>query len=222
MRFLLALSALLLLAAAAPRQGLDWTTQAQPTATGYLIGNPNARVKLVEYGSYTCSHCAAFANESEAELKGRMIRTGSISLEYRHFFFNALDLGVAVLARCTGPRRFAATTAFIYRTQDDWLARGQQFQETNGARLNMYLPIARLRALVDGSGLTAAVVARGLTPAAVDACFADQAAIDRLTAGMNALPAGVTGTPTFFLNGRLIAHVTWADLAPQLRAALAR
>lgn len=218
---LLVLLAALLLTAAAPRRPLDWTTVARPTPAGYLIGNPNARVKLVEYASYTCPHCAAFANESAAELKDRMIRGGTASLEFRHFIFNPLDLGVVVLARCTGPRRFAATTAFIYKTQDDWLARGEQFAQTNAARLALYPPLGRMRALVDGSGLTAAIVARGLSPTAVDACFADEAAVDRLTAMMDKLPAGVTGTPTFFLNGRP-ARGPWATLAPQLRAALAR
>ena len=218
---LLVLLAALLLAAAAPRPARDWTTVARPTPAGYLIGNPNARVKLVEYASYTCPHCAAFANESAPEFKERMIRAGTTSLEFRHFFFNPLDLGVAVLARCTGPRRFAATTAFVFRTQDDWLARGQQFAQSNAARLELYPPLGRMRALVDGSGLTAAIVAQGLTPAAVDACFADEAEVNRLTAMMNKLPAGVTGTPTFFLDGRPIRG-TWADLAPKLRAALAR
>ena len=66
----------------------------------------------------TCPHCAHFSAESAPVLKDRWIKSGQVSLEFRHFAFNALDLGAVVLARCTGPARFAATTAFIYQTQD--------------------------------------------------------------------------------------------------------
>ena len=220
MRLLLALFALVTLAASPAR---DWTTVATKTPAGaYVIGNPKARVKLVEYASLTCPHCAVFSAESAPVLKERWIRSGQVSLEFRHFVFNPLDLAAVVLARCTGPARFAVTTAFIFQTQAQWIPRGLQFQQANGQRLAMYPPLGRLRALADGSGLTEAVTARGLALAAVDACFADAAEVDRITAMTADVPAGVDSTPTFFVNGRLVAHVTWAQLEPQLRAAGAR
>ena len=220
MRLLFALVALLTLSAAPAR---DWTTFAAKAPSGaFVIGNPGARVKLVEYASMTCPHCAAFNAESAPVLKERMIRLGQVSLEFRHFVFNPLDLGAVILARCTGPARFAATTAYIFASQAQWIPRGQQFQQANGQRLAMYPALAQLRALTDGSGLTDAVVARGLSPAAVDACFADQAEVDRITAMSTHLPAGVDSTPSFFVNGRLVARVGWAGLEPQLRAAGAR
>lgn len=220
MRLLPALFALLTLAAAPAR---DWTTVASKTPAGaYVIGNPAARVKLIEYASMTCPHCAAFSAESAPVLKERMIRSGQVSLEFRHFVFNPLDLAAVILARCTGPSRFAATTAFLFATQDGWIGRGQQFSQANGRRLAMYPAAAQLRALADGAGLTDAVVARGLAPAAVDACFADAADIDKVTAMSAKLPPGVDSTPTFFVNGRLVAHVGWQQLLPQLRAAGAR
>lgn len=225
MRLLLGFLALLTLAAASPQKsaGRDWTTVATKTPSGaYLIGNPAARVKLVEYASLTCPHCAHFQAESAPVLKERFIRSGQVSLEFRHFVFNALDLGAVVLARCGGPARFADTTAFIYGTQAQWLVRGQQFQQANGQRLAMYPALAQVRALVDGAGLTEAIVARGLSPAAIDACFADQAEVDRITAMAAHPPAGVDSTPSFFVNGQLVAHVGWAGLEPKLRAAGAR
>ena len=218
MRGFLALLALPALVAAAPVQR-DWTAVATRTPSGaYLIGNPQARVKLVEYASYTCSHCADFSRDSAAVLKGQMIRSGSTSLELRHVVFNALDLAAAILARCTGPRNFAATSAWLWATQADWMTRGSQFSQANGQRIAMYPPLAQTRALADGSGLTAAVVARGLAPAAVDACFADAGEVDRITG----MAPDVHSTPTFFLNGRLVANVDWAKLESRLRAAGAR
>jgi protein-disulfide isomerase len=221
MRLLLSLFALLSLAAATPP---DWTTVGARKPDGsFLLGNPAARVKLVEYASLTCPHCAHFAAESAPVLKERWIRSGQVSLEFRHFVFNALDLGAVVLARCAGPAKFLDTSAFIYKTQDSWIARAQQYQQTNGRRLAMYPVAAQLRALVDGAGLTSAVAARtGLTPAAIDACFADGAEIDRITAMTGNVPPGVTSTPTFFLGGKQLPPSTWAQLEPRLRAAGAR
>ena len=45
---------------AAPNNG-DWSTIVTKTAEGgFVMGNPNAKVKLVEFGSMTCPHCAEF------------------------------------------------------------------------------------------------------------------------------------------------------------------
>jgi protein-disulfide isomerase len=221
MRWLFALSALLLVAAAKPQAssvpatGRDWSAVATRLPSGaYLIGNPRARVKLVEYASYTCSHCAEFANDSAPVLKDRLIRSGTTSLEFRHVVFNALDLGAAVLARCTGPS-FAVTTARFYQTQPQWLARGAQFGQANAQRLAMYPISGRLRALVDGAGLTAMTA---LKPAAIDACFADTKEIDRIAT----MAGEVSSTPTFFLGGRRLAGHHWPEIETQLRAAGAR
>lgn len=216
------LLALLLLAAAPPRQSpRDWRQAVVRTPAGaHVIGNPAARVRLVEYGSYTCPSCAAFAADSGPVLKDRLIRSGTVSLEYRHLVRDALDFAAVILARCAGPQRFAAMHELIFATQGQWLQRGYAYQQANSQRIAMYPQEAQLRALADGAGLTGLVQARGLTPAATDACFADRAAMDRL---LNApVPAGVHSTPSFFVNGRLVDHVGWAGLLPKLQAAGAR
>ena len=221
MRLVLALLGFALVTAAAPVR--DWSSVVTKTPAGtYLIGNPQARIRLVEYASYTCPHCAAFSKESELVLKAQMIRSGSTSLEFRNLIRDRLDLAAAVLARCTGPRGFAGTTAAIFAAQGQWLERGFDYQESNGARLGMYPVLAQLRAYADGAGLTALVQARGLTPKAIDACFADQAEVDRIVAISSARPDSVKGTPAFFVNDKPIATAAWAGLEPALRAAGAK
>lgn len=215
MRTLLALFLVpLLLAAAAAR---DWTqaTTRLPSGT-YLLGNPAAKVKLVEYASYTCPHCAAFAGESGPVLHDRWIRDGGVSLELRHIIRDSADLAAAVVARCTGPRFFATSYA-IFAKQDVWLNRAINFQQTNAARMNLYPPLARLRALADGSGLSDIGRAEGATDARIDACFADQPAIDRIVA-QTAAATDVTGTPTFLIDGQHVDGFTWDKLEPVLRA----
>ena len=41
----------------------DWTQTVAATERGFRMGNPNAPVKLVEYASITCPHCAEFSAE---------------------------------------------------------------------------------------------------------------------------------------------------------------
>ena len=220
MRVLVALLALFAVSAAAPR---DWTQTVTVTPAGaYVLGNPQAKVRLVEYGSYTCPHCAHFSAESGGPLRA-MIRSGSTSWELRHLVRDRMDLAAAILVRCTGTRGFFAATEAIFAAQNDWLARGYQFEQLNGSQLRLYAQADQLRALADGSGLTALVQARGLTPAATAACFDDDAAIARITAMTAATPDSVTGTPSFFINGRLVPRsADWTTLQPALRAAGAR
>ena len=220
MRAVPALLLLPLLLAAGPAR--DWSLSVARTGAGAFVrGNPAARVKLVEYASYTCSHCAAFAGESAADLTGRMIRSGSTSLELRHLIRDQVDLAAAMVARCTGPARFFRTSEAIFAQQPRWLPRAIEYQTANAARLAMFPAPARLRALADGAGLSALGRGAGLSDAALDACFADQAEVDRILA-ITAGARDVAGTPTFFINGKLVAGNNWATLAPALRAQGAR
>ncbi len=221
MRFLLALLCLPFLVAAAPAR--DWSSVATRLPSGtFLLGNPAAPVKLIEYGSYTCPHCAAFSAESTPVLKERLIRSGKVSLEYRHLIRDASDLAAAVVARCTGARGFFPTSASIFADQRNWLPRAMEWSQANAARLRMYPAPARVRAEADGAGLTAIGKAAGLTDAQLDACFADQAETDRILAITAATPAGVAGTPAFLINGKLVSGASWAALQPALAAAGAK
>lgn len=208
------------LVAAAP--ATDWSQVARPNAKGaYVFGNPAAPVKLIEYGSYTCSHCADFSNTSGPVLKGQMIRSGKVSLEYRHLIRDPADLGAAILARCAGPRGFGAAHAMIFATQEAWLAKVAAYQQAHPA-IDQQPLTTQARTYADASGLTAALTAamrtRGLTPAAIKACFANKAEIARITAMTSDAPIEVRSTPTFYLNGELQPPGGWDKLEPALRA----
>ncbi len=223
MRFgFLALIALVpALSLAAPAR--DWRGTATMKPDGaYVVGNPAAKVKLTEWASYTCSHCAHFSVESESVLKGQMIRSGSTSLEVRHLVRDPLDFAAATVARCGGPRRFAAAHAAVMAAQDQWLDKGSTYIRTNAAALQALAPEVAARRLADAAGLTAIATAQGLAEPRIAACFADKAATEKLLALSGSLPAEVQGTPTFFINGKLAPNVGWPQLMPLLRAAGAR
>ena len=42
------------------------------------MGNPDAPIKIVEYSSYKCGHCAAFSFETEPLLEEEYIKTGKV------------------------------------------------------------------------------------------------------------------------------------------------
>jgi len=214
--FMLSLSA----SAAAP----DWQTRVVQTADGgFLVGNPAARVKLVEYMSYTCPHCAAFSRESASVLRGQMIRSGAVSIEERNLVRDQLDLAAALLARCAGPAGFDRLSTNLFAQQDKWLSDGIEWQQANSQRMAMYPKDARLKAAADGAGLTAIARANGMSQAAIDACLADPAGLDQITGLLQHVPPGINGTPGFLINGKVQADIyTWAALEPALRAAGAR
>ena len=74
------------MAAVPPPHGGDWTkVVTQSPAGGFMMGNPNAAVKLVEYASMTCPHCAQFHNVTLPELKTKYIDTGKVRFIFREF-----------------------------------------------------------------------------------------------------------------------------------------
>jgi protein-disulfide isomerase len=227
MRFLIGLLALIgvgLSLNQATAATTNWQTHVVKTANGgFVVGNPNAKVKLVEYLSYTCPHCAAFSKESAAVLRGQMVRSGSTSIELRNLVRDQLDLGAALLARCAGPAGFDKLSAAFFAAQDQWLPAGIQWEQTNGQRVALYPKMARLKASADGAGLTAIARANGMTQAQIDACFASEAGLQPIMTMMQQVPAGITGTPGFLINGKLQDQVYgWTALQPALRAAGAR
>ncbi|SFP90666.1 DsbA family protein [Sphingomonas rubra] len=217
MRLPLLLATVFLLAGAAPAR--DWTQTVKPAPSGFfVVGNPAAKVKLAEWASYTCSHCGDFATQSAPVLKDRMIRKGSVSLEVRHLIRDPLDLAAVVVARCGAPRGFLARHTAIFAGQEAWMQKGAAFVQANAASLGKLPPPAAFRRIADAAGLTAIGRANGLSEPQVAACFADKAALDRVTALDRQVPADVQGTPTFFVNGTLVPNVDWAALEPILRA----
>lgn len=220
---ILALLGLFLAAPLVAGPARPWTAVATPAAQGsYVIGNPKARVKLIEYVSYTCPHCAHFAAESAATLKGRMLASGSTSLEVRSSVHDRYDLVAATLARCSGPAVFPKLHDALYAQQSAWLDRAVEFDRTNAQRIAMYDQPAQFRAIADGAGLSEIAKGAGMTDAGIAQCFADPANVQKTLAVAQAIGGRIRGTPAFELNGKLIESVDWAKLEPMLRAAGAR
>lgn len=224
MRIPFALAAAVVLAAAAPQAARDWRTTAAVTPSGsVLVGNPAAKTKLVEYLSFTCSHCADFAAESKAPLHDALVRQGKVSVETRAAVRDPFDLAAWTVARCAPPKRFTALAGAIFAAQDQWMAKGESYAQANLEKLKAMPQPQQQRAVIDNSGLGAIGAQHGVTPAALNRCLATPAQQTQLIAMTDAAFKKIPGTPGFEINGKLAQNAaSWAALAPQLTAAGAK
>lgn len=200
----------------------DWSQVVAPTPEGgFRMGNPNAPVKIVEYLSLTCPHCAEFAEQGAPRLISDHVRSGRVSLEYRNFVLNAYDLAASFLSRCAAPQDYFALNHAILAAQEQWMGRIEALTEEQRRELQGLQPIEGMRRIVAWLGLDAIAARHGVPAAEASACMGNQAGIDRIIQMREAgNAAGVAGTPSFAINGRLLDHVhDWAALEPLVRAA---
>jgi len=224
---LLAALALAAPAAAAPVHraapaARDWarTVVATPEG-GFRMGNPAAPVKLVEYGSLTCPHCRAFAQEGTPKLIAGYVRTGKVSYEYRNYILNGVDVTASLLARCAGPGGFFPMAETLYATQPQWIDRIVKMPQAQKDALKALPEGQRLVRLGEIGGLIQVAARFGVAPARSRSCLANPAGLDRLGKMTQAATAlGVTGTPTFFLNGGMLDVNEWAAVEPLIRQAV--
>ena len=92
------------------------------------VGDANAPVKIQEFFSLTCNHCAAFHEGAYAELKQKMIDTGKVYLVYEEFPLNGPALYGSMIARCMPEDRYAKFVDILLKQQDEW-AFGGNFKE---------------------------------------------------------------------------------------------
>jgi protein-disulfide isomerase len=146
-----------------------------------ILGNPNAPITIIEYGSLTCPHCAHFATTVLPDLKKQWIDTGKAKLVFRDFPLDQLALRAEMVARCAPPDKYYGLIDLMFADQQKWvLAKDWR------------------------TALGHLVQVGGIGKKEFDACLAnkeveDAVAQSRLTA---AQALGVDSTPTFFINGR--------------------
>jgi protein-disulfide isomerase len=196
----------------------DWTRSFSITADGgFRMGNPKAKIQVVEYGSLTCPHCRHFAETAVKPLVTKYVRTGRASYEYRSLVLNGVDLAATLVARCGGPAHFFPIAEHLYASQPTWIGKltEDQRQKLQGqSESQMIVNIARI------TGIVRVAAAHGISPAKAEACLKSATAAEQLAKMAQAAnDRGVTGTPTFFVNGENVAAYDWATLEPFLKKA---
>ncbi|WFL76550.1 thioredoxin domain-containing protein [Altererythrobacter arenosus] len=198
----------------------NWNTTVVDTDRGYLFGNPEAEVTLIEFASYTCPHCAHFTNEGEPALQLAYIGPGKLKFEIRPFVRNVVDLVASRLVECGGEEKSLQTHTMFMTRQPYWLARAQN---ATPAQVQIWTKgdAYGFRAVASSLGFYDMMESRGVNRVAVDKCLADKPAIDALIANTkaDAVEYGVKGTPSFALNGKLLDGVHgWEPLEKVLKS----
>jgi protein-disulfide isomerase len=158
------------------------------------LGNPNAKVTVVEYASDTCSHCARFDATVFPAFKAKYIDTGKVYYKFREFLTPPEQVAAAgfLLARCAGKDKYFGVVEAIFRGQPEMFATG----DAHGVLLRI-------------------AQSAGLTEAQFDACEQNQAALDALQKRVKtALDNHIDSTPTFMVDGVALppGEISLADL----------
>lgn len=201
---------------AAPNNG-DWTEVISETPEGGIrMGNPDAPVKLIEYASMTCPHCATFSAEASESLRGQYVRSGQVSLEFRNFVMNGADAAASLLARCMPTPAFFRITEQLFAEQEQWLA---DLDQADQERIMAMPQGEQIAGFARATGLPTFFRNRGMPEGRFNQCIADPQAAQRLAERTRhaAEQVGVTGTPTFLINGELVRGNTWQQIEPLVR-----
>ena len=209
-----------------PPEGGDWSQMVTQTPEGgYLMGNPNADVKLIEFASMTCPHCATFAENGFDPLVNDYVKTGRVAFEFRNFVRDPLDITMALLARCGQPERFFPLTEAMFENQQQFFEAVQAAPTDQQQALSQLPPTQQFAAFAELAGLQQWAAQRGLPSARQQQCLTNQAEVDRLvqTTSDAVSQYNVPGTPAFVMNGELVENAsTWDALEPEIREALGR
>ncbi|MFN3936563.1 MAG: DsbA family protein [Gemmobacter sp.] len=165
-----------------------------PDVPDLVLGNPDARVTVIEYASFTCPHCATFHAQVFKPLKRDYIDTGKIQFIYREVFFDRYGLWAAMVARCGGTERYFGIAELLYETQRDWSASSD--------------PLATVEAL-KRVGRRA-----GLENDQLDACLQDGDKAQAMVAKFQAETAadGIDSTPSLVINGEKHRNMSYDSL----------
>jgi protein-disulfide isomerase len=153
---------------------------AAPAQGDMSMGPDAAKVTVIEYASATCPHCAAFYNDVFPTLKKEYIDTGKIHFIFREFPHNDAALAAFMVARCAPKEKYFPLVDVFFSTQPEWT------QD----------PLAGLNKIAQQAGFT---------KESFDACLKNEVvAKNILDVRKTADGLGVTGIPTFFINGEML------------------
>ena len=148
------------------------------------LGDPNAKVTVIDYASLTCSHCAHFAETTFTPFKEKYVDTGKVRFIFREFPFDPVATSAFMLARCAPADSYFPMVDLLFRQQKTW-AFGDR----------------------PADALFNIVKQAGFTQESFRACLTNQQILD----GVNwvqkraADQFGVSATPTFFINGKKLS-----------------
>ena len=158
-----------------------------------VLGKSDAPLKIVEYASFTCPHCATFHLQVLPKIKEDYIDKGQVQIEYREVYFDGPGLWAGLLARCKGKKKYFPMIDLIFKKQSDW-AQGNIDEIKDGL-----LSIGRQAGLTNAESLV---------------CMQNDILAEKMVASFqkNATKDGISSTPSFLINGKLVRNLPYEEL----------
>lgn len=185
--------------------GVDDPQQLFRMARGVEQGDPDAPVKLYEFSDYQCPWCARFALDIKPLLTVSYIETGKVLYVYYDFPLIQIhkhSFLAARAARCAADQgKYWEYHDRLFAEQARWSAQGSVTDDFVGY-----------------------ATAEGLDRQAFEQCLKSDRHADVVTANLRlAEQLGVQGTPTLYINGKLIRSLSgWEQLRDLIDAELQR
>tara|TARA_Y100000588_G_scaffold347801_1_gene396888 strand:+ start:136 stop:720 length:585 start_codon:yes stop_codon:yes gene_type:complete len=85
-----------------------------------VLGDPGARVTIIEFASLSCPHCAEFHKTRFDWLKENYIDTGKVRFIFRDFPLNRPALLGSMVAHCAEPSKYFAYLSLLFKNQEKW------------------------------------------------------------------------------------------------------
>ena len=172
------------------------------TIPDMMIGNPDAKVTVIEYASYTCPHCASFHAGTFKDLKKNYIDTNKINFVFREVYFDRYGLWASMIARCAGPEKFFGLTDLMFQSQSSWTRAGEP-----AAIIDELRKLGRL-AGIDGETLEVCLNDNDKAKTLI-AWYQEKAGADN-----------IDSTPSFIINGKKHTNMSFAEMSEIIDADL--
>jgi protein-disulfide isomerase len=153
--------------------------------SGMSLGNPAAKVTVIEYASLGCPICALWNNTEFDSFKTKYIDTGKVHYIFREFLTGDEPVASAgfLLAHCAGKDKYFNVIHAVFREEAPLLESNR-----NAEKRDALVKVAE---------------SAGLTEQQFDACVNDDKALTALSDKVQkyATTDNINSTPTFVVNG---------------------
>jgi protein-disulfide isomerase len=169
--------------------GANMTPSTIPV-NGRTLGDPNAPATIDLYGDFRCSACFQFTEMGTTQqIDANLVATGKAKVVWHDYTIIDHNDG-ATASRDAANAAWCAADQGKFWVMHDWLYANQSATEAPDA-----FTITRLLAIGKAAGMDMSTF---------QPCVQNGAHLAEIAAEQSSLPAGVTGTPTTFVNGTLV------------------
>lgn len=162
----------------------EWTEWDQADELGWVEGEADAPLTVIEYFSPTCSHCKEFADEVMSKVESDYIATGKVRWVLREWIRNDADKIIVTQARCLDNDKGLAFLKDVMAHQDDIFVAAQ---------------IGTLQGTLIGIGQPYGITDQEK----FDTCYKDMnTRFDMVEVEKSSDHYGVHATPTFVVDGK--------------------